>query len=161
MPARVGDSQGSSGGPLRANLLGPFSVTLGDKSAGPWRRPSAKRLCELVLVSSGRRITRETACEALFPNLDAAAASRRLSQALSMARASLSSLGGAGLDLLQADRAHIWINPDTHPEVDLEVQEEKLRSALKGEPGMERDNQLVLALADAGALLVLLGGPNS
>ena len=70
-----------------------------------------------------------------------------------MARASLSSLGGAGLDLLQADRAHIWINPDTHPEVDLEVQEEKLRSALKGEPGMERDNQLVLALADAGALL--------
>ena len=35
----------------------------------------------------------------------------------------------------------------------MEVQEEKLRSALKGEPGMERDNQLVLALADAGALL--------
>ncbi len=82
MPARVGDSQGSSGGPLRANLLGPFSVTLGDKSAGPWRRPSAKRLCELVLVSSGRRIARETACEALFPNLNAAAAARRLSQAL-------------------------------------------------------------------------------
>jgi DNA-binding SARP family transcriptional activator len=74
MPARSGDAQGPGGGPLRANLLGPFSVTLGGKSAGPWRRPSAKRLCELVLVSSGQRIARETACEALFPNLAGAVA---------------------------------------------------------------------------------------
>ena len=153
MPARFGDAQGTRAGLLRANLLGPFSVTLGDKSAGPWRRPSAKRLCELVLVSPGRRITRQAACEALFPNLAAEAAARRLSQALSMARSSLSTLGSPGTSLLQVDREHVSVNPDAHLVVDSEVHEERLRSALKAQPGIERDNLLVLALAEVGTLL--------
>ena len=44
--------------PLRAKLLGHFLITLGDTSGGPWRRPTGKRLCELVLVSPGRRVSR-------------------------------------------------------------------------------------------------------
>ena len=138
---------------LRANLLGPFSVTLGHKSAGPWRRPSAKRLCQMVLVSPGRRIAREVVNEALFPNLGRAAAARALSQALSMARAALGKLGGPGSGLLQADRTHIWANPGAVLEIDLEIQEQRLRSALAAEPGPERDDQLALAVEDEGTLL--------
>jgi len=149
----AGDAQGLGAAALRANLLGPFSVAFGDKSAGPWRRPSAKRLCELVLVSPGRRISREAVHEALFPNLGPAAAARALSQALSMARAALSKLGAPGRDLLLADRAHIWANPGTALEVDLEVGEKRLRSALGAKPGLERDDQLASALVDQGALL--------
>jgi len=70
-----------------------------------------------------------------------------------MARAALSPLGEQASGLVQADRAHIWANPDIPLEVDLDVEEARLRSALKTEPGMERDNQLVLALADEGTVL--------
>ena len=38
---------------VRATLLGAFSISSGSHIAGPWPRPSAKRLCELVLVSRG------------------------------------------------------------------------------------------------------------
>ena len=61
--------------------------------AGPWARPSAKRLAELVLVSPGRRIGKEAACEALFPNLGPQNAANALRKALSMAKAALSPLG--------------------------------------------------------------------
>jgi hypothetical protein len=61
-------------------LLGTFSLTLGNRAAGPWARPSARRLCELVLVSPGRRIGREAACEALFPHLGSAAGSKRATE---------------------------------------------------------------------------------
>ena len=70
-----------------------------------------------------------------------------------MARAALSALGEEAPGLVQADRTHIWADPSTPLEIDLDVQEERLRSALKTEPGIERDNQLVLALADEGTLL--------
>jgi adenylate cyclase len=139
--------------PLRAHLLGPFSVRLGERSAGPWARPSAKRLCELVLLSPGRRISREAARQELFPNLVAQKASRELSKALSMARAALSNLGNPGAGLLQADRSHIWASGEAPLQVDLELHEERLRVALATEPGIQRDHHLVLALADERALL--------
>ena len=153
MPASAGDGNPPGVVALRARLLGPFSITLGDKTVGAWARPPAKRLLELLLVSPGRRTGRRAACEALFPYLGPDAAARELSKALSMARAALSALGEDVAGLVQADRAHIWANPGTRLEVDLEVQNERLSSALKTEPGMERDNQLVLALADEGSLL--------
>jgi DNA-binding SARP family transcriptional activator/tetratricopeptide (TPR) repeat protein len=138
---------------VQANLLGLFSIERGDKSAGPWSRPNARRLCQLVLVSPGRRIGREVACEALFPNLPPTRARRALSTALSLARAALSNLGGPGGDLLHADSALIWANPAIPLRVDVELQEEKLRSALEAEPGRERDDHLALALVDDGAFL--------
>ena len=93
---------------VRVNLLGPFSVTVGARGTGAWPRPSARRLCELVLVSPGRRVSRDLVCEELFPDLDPRTAARSVSKALSMARATLSPLGGGAATLLEADLVHIW-----------------------------------------------------
>jgi class 3 adenylate cyclase/DNA-binding SARP family transcriptional activator/tetratricopeptide (TPR) repeat protein len=147
----LGDAEGPGGTGVRATLLGPFSVTLGEKAAGPWVRPSARRLCELVLVSPGRRIGREAACEALFPGLGPAAAANALSKALSLARTALSSLGEAGLELLSADRGRIWAS--TGLEVDFEAHEQELRSGLLLPPGPRRDQLLALGLDVKGVLL--------
>ena len=88
MPAPAGDSEDPSDQLLRAKLLGPFCISIGDQKA-TWARPPAKRLCELVLLSPERRIAKEVACEALFAGLAAPAVAKELSRALSMARASL------------------------------------------------------------------------
>ncbi len=138
---------------LRVTLLGQFSVSLGQRVAGPWRRPPSKRLCELVLLRPGRRVGREPAIEALFPRLEPTTGRRALSQALSYAREALSALGDAGAALLQSDRALIWANPEIDLEVDLQVVQGRLRDALAAEPGLERDDRLLEALADRSVLL--------
>ena len=92
---------------MQVKLLGPFSVTSGGRTAGPWPRPSARRLCELVLVSPGRRVSRDLVCEELFPGLDPRAAARSVSKALSMARVALSGLGPHADALLMADLTQI------------------------------------------------------
>lgn len=139
--------------PLRVNLLGPLSVSLGTRSAGPWERPVAKRLFGLVMTSPGRRISRGTACQVLFGDLASGEAGRRLSKALSMARAALAPLGEPGRDLFQADRSHIWARPGYPIEVDWDVQESLLRAAIDAQPGNERDELFALALANEGPLL--------
>ncbi|MGA9832571.1 MAG: hypothetical protein WBQ71_15750, partial [Trebonia sp.] len=55
---------------VRIRLLGEFSIASGGRAATAWPRPSARRLCELVLVSPGRRISRDLACDELFPRLE-------------------------------------------------------------------------------------------
>ena len=98
--------------------VGAFTITFGENTAGPWPRPTAKRLCELLLVSPGRRIGREAACEALFPNLSPDAASNALSKALTLARSALSRLGAPATELLEADRTNIWVGSNCKLEVD-------------------------------------------
>ena len=108
-------------------MLGPFTVTAANdaKTAGPWPRPTARRLCQLVLVSPGRRITRDLACETLFPGTEPRAAARALSKSLSMARAALAELGEPGAALLGADLTHLWLSPrivvdaDTQAKIDI------------------------------------------
>ncbi len=134
-------------------LLGAFSLTLGNRAAGPWARPSARRLCELVLVSPERRIGREAACEALFPHLGSAAAANELRKALSMARTALSALGEPAAGLLMADRAFIQAQTSRGLEVDFEAHEEALRLALSMPPGQGRDDNLAMALEEEGTLL--------
>jgi DNA-binding SARP family transcriptional activator len=136
---------------VRVRLLGPFSVTSGGREAGPWPRPTARRLCQLVLISPGRRISRDLACEELFPGLDPRAATRSVSKALSMARAALAALGPGADSLLAADLTHIWASPDA--EVDAEAAGRDLRAALALEPGRDRDQRLTAALAGDGDLL--------
>src|SRR6185312_1817933 len=130
---------------VRVRLLGPFSVVSGGRAAGPWPRPSARRLCQLVLVSPGRRVSRDLVCEELFADLDPRAAARSVSKALSMARAALSNLGEPATSLLEADLTHIWANPAV--EVDAVKHEQALRTALAITPGHERDDLLATALA--------------
>ena len=136
---------------VRVRLLGPFSVVSGGRAAGPWPRPSARRLCQLVLVSPGRRVSRDLACEELFPGLDPRAAARSVSKALSMARAALAGLGEPAASLLEADLNHIWASPGA--EVDAVEHEQALRAALAMDPGHERDTRLAAALAEDGELL--------
>jgi class 3 adenylate cyclase/tetratricopeptide (TPR) repeat protein len=149
----VADAGGRSAARLQATLLGPFSVTLGGVAAGPWARPSARRLCELVLVSPGWRIERQVACEVLFPQLEAGAATNALRKALSMAKVALSALGGDAAQLLRADRSRIWAHDGLGLEVDLAVQREALQAALLTPPGLARDERLALALSQQGKLL--------
>ena len=135
------------------NLLGPFSMRLGERSAGPWDRPPAKRLCELIMLSPGLRVAREVVRELLFANLRPAASASPLPKALSLAREGLSVLGDDVADLLRADRAHIWASPDVPLDVDLVAHEQGLRSALAMGPGRSRDTALSAALAEDGVLL--------
>jgi DNA-binding SARP family transcriptional activator len=132
-------------------MLGPFSVTAGGRSAGPWPRPAARRACALVLVSPGRRITRDAACESLFPALTPRAAARSLSKAMSMARSALVPLRGQAASLLGADLTHIWAAADAW--VDAEALVSALRDALGMAAGAARDRALTAALADEGELL--------
>ncbi len=136
---------------VHVRLLGPFSVVSGGRAAGPWPRPSARRLCQLVLLSPGRRVSRDLACEELFPGLDPRAAARSVSKALSMARGTLAELGRPADSLLAADLSHIWASPAA--EIDAEEHEQALRAALSMDPGHERDVRLGAALAEEGELL--------
>ncbi len=151
--APAGDARGQGAGPLRATLLGQFTISLGDERAGPWPRPTAKRLCELVLVSHERRVSREVAFDAIFPRRSRAGLSNALSVALSNARTALAPLGNPASSLLQADRNYVWVNPYCPIEIDLDLHKERLRRALSAQPGLERDDLLLRALADEGTLL--------
>ena len=142
---------GPAGQAVRARLLGEFAITAGDRAAGPWPRPSARRLCALLLVSPGRRVSRDLACEALFPRLAPRVAARSLSKALSMARAALAELGEPGAALLAADLTHLWASPEVM--VDADAQADALRAGLAMAPGQARDEALAAALADDGELL--------
>lgn len=82
--------------PVRVTLLGSFAFSSCGRVTGQWPRPTARRLCELILVSPGRRVSRDLACEELFPRLEPRGAARSLSKALSMARAALAELGEHG-----------------------------------------------------------------
>jgi adenylate cyclase len=132
-------------------MLGPFALSCGGREAGPWQRPTARRLCQLVLVSPGRRVSRDLACDALFPGLPPRAAARALSKALSMARAALAPLGEPGASLLSASLTHIWADPGAT--VDADEQRAALGAALAMAPGADRDDALVAALADEADLL--------
>jgi len=140
-----------AGQAVRVRLLGPFAVSWDGRSASPWPRPSARRLCELVLVSPGRRVSRELACEELFPGLEPRAAARALSKALSMARSALAELGEPAASLLAADLSHIWASGAA--DVDADAHRQELRDALAMDPGDERDGRLARVLAEDGELL--------
>jgi DNA-binding SARP family transcriptional activator len=136
---------------VRVKLLGPFTVALGDRVAGPWPRPSARRLCALVMVSPGRRVSRDRVCEELFAGQEPRTAARSVSKALSMARSTLAELGGSAAGLISADLESIWASLAV--ETDSDAQEQALRAGLALAPGTDRDDQLSAALALDGELL--------
>ena len=119
----VGDTEGLGDQRVLVTILGPFTIKLGERNAGPWYRPPAKRLCELVMVSPGLRVGREVARELLFADLGPAASAKALSRALSLAREALSMLGEEVAGRLRADRAHIWFSADALVEVDMVAHE--------------------------------------
>ena len=149
----VGDADLSAVTRVQVSFLGPFSINLDGRSAGPWYRPAAKRLCQLVILTPSHRLGREVARNLLFPRLTPAASSKALSTALSLAREALAALGQAGTELLRADRANIWVDDEVFLVVDVEAHEEALRAALRTQPGMQKDAGLSTALQQDGVLL--------
>ena len=138
---------------VRAQLLGPFAIYLGDKAAGPWPRLSSKRILALVFLSPKRRISRELACEALFGDLAPRSASSALYNALSSARGVLAALGQPAAAVLGTDRADIYISPTVAIQVDLDLHEQAIAAAMQMGPGAERDEALATALSEQGVLL--------
>ena len=138
---------------VRVTLLAPFAITFGDRRAEPWYRPSAKRLCELLMLSPGLALGREMARETLFPNLAPARSANALSRAITHSRDALSALGEDGRRLVRADRARIWVAPDVPVEIDYVAHQAALRSALRLAPGAERDEAFSTALLQGSALL--------
>ena len=139
---------------VRVRLLGPFSVVSGGRAAGPWPRPSARRLCQLVLVSPGRRVSRDLACEELFPTSTRARPPGRSPRRCRWPGPRWPGSAGPGepaASLLEADLNHIWAPPDV--EVDAAEHEQALRAALAMGPGHERDGLLAATLAEDGELL--------
>ena len=143
--------EAAAGQAVRVALLGRFAITAGGRAAGPWPRPSARRLCAFLLISPGHRVSRDLACAELFPNLAPRAAARSLSKALSMARAALAELGDPGSGLLGADLTHLWLSPGIA--VDADDLTSALEDGLAMAPGQGRDDALAAALADDAELL--------
>jgi DNA-binding SARP family transcriptional activator len=142
-----------SGPVIEVRLLGRFVVTGGGRSVRAWPRPSARRLCQLVIVSPGRRVSRESACEALFQSLSPEAAVHSLYKVLSLARTALKELGPQAAGLLCADRSQIWADPAVPLDVDLDAHEQALHAALQASPGQARDVSLVQVLSTGGVPL--------
>ncbi len=138
---------------VQVQLLGSFAMSLGEKTAGPWPRLSAKRLLELVFLSPKRRISREVASDTLFRDLAPRAATNALNNALSAARAVLTGLRGTSGGILRTDRTHIYIPDDAPVAVDLELHEHALRATLEMAPGDGRDAALVEVLSEERVLL--------
>ena len=148
--ARGAESSGAAR--LRVSLLGPFKIVRGERAVDRWLRPSAKRLCEFVIISPGHRVGRGVACDVLFANLGPVAAGNALSRALWMAREALAALGEDVPAMLQANRAYISLFSEVPVDIDLVRHEDALRSALGMSPG-PRDAALSAALVEERALL--------
>ena len=132
---------------IDVRLLGGFQVVRPDGSiAGPWVRPSARRVFQVLVLREQCRIGREELTEVLFGDLAPEQAARALSKALSMARAAL-----APLEIINADRDVVWLSGGMR--VDAEEQRNALRRAMALPPGGSRDAALGAGLASQGRLL--------
>ncbi len=156
-PPEIGHFQRTAGPPDQARvtvtLLGSFTIGHDGRSAGPWSRPPAKRLCELLMLAPDHRLRREALQEMLFSKLAPRASANALSRAVSLARQAVQPLGAVGPRLLRADRDHISVPADIPLEIDLERHQAALRYALAMRPGVARDGALLAALLDDGVVL--------
>ena len=132
---------------VRVQLLGGFRVELPDgRLAGPWERPSARRLFQILVLRPRRRIGRLEVADLLFPDLAPARSANAVSKALTMAKSALSPF-----QIVHADRDVIWI--DGAIELDAEVVRRALHDGLGRPPSEARDAALVSALRDRAQLL--------
>jgi predicted ATPase len=95
-------------GQVTIGLLGGFraSVDGAEVPDGAWRLRKARELVKLLALARGHRLHREQAMDALWPELDPAAAANNLNQAVHVARRALGAeaiRAKEGLLLLQAE----------------------------------------------------------
>jgi DNA-binding SARP family transcriptional activator len=124
---------------ITARLLGMFDVVLTDgRSAGPWERPAARRLVQLLLLSPQRQAGREQIAAALFPNLPPARAANAVSKALTMARAALGEDQPGATTMLDADRTLIRFRPELRVNVDVDERRDQYAAAMRLPAGPRR-----------------------
>src|SRR5581483_5369852 len=94
---------GRTGPELRIELLGGFRVTSAARAVeeSAWRLRKARALIKLLALTPEHSLHREQVIESLWPDLEPAAASNNLRQALFVARRALDSVGEDGGERLE------------------------------------------------------------
>ena len=100
-------------GELEIELLGAFRVTVGGQEVAPsaWRRRKPAALLKLLALAPGHRLHREQAMDALWPELDPAAASANLRKAIHHARGALEGAAAGASALIISDGDFITLPP--------------------------------------------------
>ena len=100
---------------LRISVLGGFRAEVGGRHVAEdaWRRSGAAALVKLLAVTPSHRMHREQLIDVLWPGLDLAAGTRRLTKALHFARRALAA-GQVRLrdDLLSLEADDLWVDVD-------------------------------------------------
>ena len=134
---------------IEIHLLGDFAIRHRDgRSAGPWPRPTGRRLVQLLCVSPGRRRRRDEVAEALFPGLAPFRSANAVAKAISMVRSAVGRIGVDPASFLTTDRSMIRIGGGDEVVIDLEEHLATLAWALSAPPGDDRDTGLVDVLRD-------------
>jgi DNA-binding SARP family transcriptional activator len=100
---------------LRARLLGPFRVEIGERVVYRWERPSARRLVQYLLLAKAHSASREQLMEALCPGLDRARAANALAKSISMARSAL------GQNAVEASRSFVRLAIPVETDLDIAI----------------------------------------
>ena len=110
-------------GQVTIGLLGGFSASTDGVSVpdAAWRLRKARELVKLLALARGRRLHREQAMDALWPELDPAAAANNLNQAVHVARRAL------GAETIEAREGLLVL----HAEVDVDVFETAAAAGLR------------------------------
>jgi predicted ATPase len=110
-------------GQVVVGLLGGFDASTNGAAVpdGAWRLRKARELVKLLALARGHRLHREQAMDALWPELDPAAAANNLNQAVHVARRAL------GAETIEAKEGLLLF----HAEVDVDVFETAAATALR------------------------------
>src|SRR2546430_6340228 len=128
---------------LRARLLGPFRVEIGERVVDRGERPTARRLVQYLLLANAHTASREQLMEVLSPGLDRDRAANAIAKSISMARSAL------GEHVVEASRSFVRLAIPV--ETDLVIAMAALERATAAGPG--RRAALEDALALEGELL--------
>jgi DNA-binding SARP family transcriptional activator len=115
----------SPGMPIHLRLLGEFRVLDGDRDIPPvaWEHRRSADLVKLLALTPDRRLVKDLVLEALWPQLDAAAATAALHKAASLARKVLG-------DRIVLKQGEVALAPDEAVTTDVEVFEAAARKAI-------------------------------
>ena len=119
---------------ISLELLGRFAVRVdgAEIPAAAWKRDRAAAIIKLLALSPERRIHREQAMEAFWPDLDAEAAGANLRKALHFARKALGAPDAIGIV-----REIVAFSPDVEIETDVIRFETAAKAALRSRDAAE------------------------
>src|SRR5215472_12173718 len=114
---------------VQIELLGAFRVVVDGRvvAATAWRRERSAALVKLLSVSTGHRLLREQAMEALWPEMAPDASAANLRKAVHFARRALGKL-----ELIGAENDVLVLAPNHELVIDAEAFETAAVAALRG-----------------------------